>query len=194
MNISCYDPAYHNDKYIAAIEELMDLRYAKGVQQEKTYIKYVAFEEALRGADYVSIHVPLLREGETDKPTYHLINEKTLKLMKPTAYLVNSSRGPVVDEKALAKALKEKVIAGAALDVFEKEPLPPDSPLLNPEIADRCRVFHHFASGAQITRLDVDPDKGMAGRTVQGLIDVLEGNYGGDPTKMPYVVNKEAWA
>jgi hypothetical protein len=54
-------------------------------------------------------------------------------------------------------------------------------------------VFHHFASGAQITRLDVDPDKGMAGRTVQGLIDVLEGNYGGDPTKMPYVVNKEAW-
>ena len=96
------------------------------------------FEEALRGADYVSIHVPLLREGETDKPTYHLINEKTLKLMKPTAYLVNSSRGPVVDEKALAKALKDKVIAGAALDVFEKEPLPPDSPLLDPEIADRA--------------------------------------------------------
>ncbi len=185
---------YHNDKYIASIQELMDLRLARGIQKEKTYIKYVEFEEALRGADYVSIHVPLLREGETDKPTYHLINEKTLKLMKPTAYLVNSSRGPVVDEKALAKALKEKVIAGAALDVFEKEPVPPNSALLDPEIADRCRVFHHFASGAQITRLDVDPDKGMAGRTVQGLIDVLEGNYGGDPTKMPYVVNKEAWA
>jgi glyoxylate reductase len=153
----------------------------------------VEFEEALSGADYVSIHVPLLREGETDKPTYHLINEKTLKLMKPTTYLVNSSRGPVVDEKALAQALKDKVIAGAALDVFEKEPLPPDSPLLDPEIADRTRLFHHFASGARITRLSVDPDKGMAGRTVQGLIDVLEGNYGGDPTKMPYVVNKEAF-
>ena len=150
--------------------------------------------EALRVADYVTIHVPLLREGETDKPTYHLINENTLKLMKRTAYLINSSRGPVVDEKALAKALKEKVIAGAALDVFEKEPLPPDSPLLNSEIADRCRVFHHFASGARITRLDVDPDKGMAGRCVQGLIDVLEKNYDGDPTKMPYVVNKEAFA
>jgi len=53
--------------------------------------------------------------------------------------------------------------------------------------------FHHFASGAQITRLDVDPDKGMAGRTAQAVIDVLEGNYGGDPTKMPYVVNKEAF-
>src|SRR5436305_1002100 len=126
-------------------------------------------------------------------PTYHLINEKTLRLMKPTAYIVNSSRGPVVDEKALAKALKEKIIAGAALDVFEKEPLPADSPLLDPEIADRTRLFHHFASGAQITRLSVDPDKGMAGRTVQGLIDVLEGNYGGNPTKMPYVVNKEAF-
>jgi glyoxylate reductase len=193
MNILCYDPAYHNDKFIAAIQALMDLRHARGIQNEKTWIKYVEFEEALRDADYVTIHVPLLREDETDKPTYHLINERTLKLMKPTAYLVNTSRGPVVDEKALAKALKEKLIAGAALDVFEKEPLAPDSPLLDLQIGDRCRVFHHFASGAQITRLSVDPEKGMAGRTVQGVIDVLEGNYGGDPTKMPYVVNKEAF-
>src|SRR5256885_8381921 len=123
MNILCYDPAYQNEKFIAAIQELMDLRHARGIQKEKTWIKYVDLEEALRGADYVSIHVPLLREGETDKPTYHLINEKTLKLMKATAYLINTSRGPVVDEKGLAKALKEKVIAGAALDVFDKEPL-----------------------------------------------------------------------
>src|SRR5246127_1623320 len=186
MNILCYDPVYQNEKFIAAIQELMDLRHARGIQNEKTWIKYVEFEEALRGADYVTIHVPLLREGEADKPTYHLINERTLKLMKSTAYLINSSRGPVVDEKALAKALKGKIIAGAALDVFEKEPLPPDSPLLDPEIADRCRVFHHFASGARITRLDIDPEKGMAGRCVQGLIDVLEGNYGGQPNKMSY--------
>src|SRR6201987_2142743 len=193
MNILCYDPAYRNHEFIKAIQELMDLRHARGIQKEKTWIKYVEFEDALRDADYVTLHVPLLKEGETDKPTYHLINDKTLKLMKPTAYLVNSSRGPVVDEKAVAKAIKDKVIAGAALDVFEKEPLPPDSPLLDPEIADRTRLFHHFASGGQITRLSVDPDKGMAGRTVQGLIDVLESNYGGDPTKMPYVVNKEAF-
>src|SRR5438046_10348606 len=115
----------------------MDLRHATGIQKEKTYIKYVEFEEALRDADYVSIHVPLLRKGEADKPTYHLINEKTLKLMKPTAYLINSSRGPVVDEVAAAKALKEKVIAGAALDVFEKERIPSDSPLRDTEIDNR---------------------------------------------------------
>src|SRR5437588_7456009 len=121
MNMLCYDPAYHNDKYIASIQQLMDMRHTNGIQSEKTYIKYVEFEEALRGADYVSIHVPLLREGETDKPTYHLINEHTLKLMKPTAYLVNSSRGRVVDETALAKALNDKLIAGRPLDVFEKE-------------------------------------------------------------------------
>src|SRR5215510_3994718 len=193
MNILCYDPAYQNHEFIKAIQELMDLRFARGIQNEKIWIKYVPFEDAMRDADYVSLHVPLLRKGEGEKPTYHLINENTLQLMKPSAYLVNSSRGPVVDEKALAKALKEKVIAGAALDVFEKEPLPPDSPLLDPEIADRCRVFHHFASGARITRLSVDPEKGMAGRTAQAVIDVLEENYGGDPRKMPYVVNKEAF-
>jgi hypothetical protein len=54
-------------------------------------------------------------------------------------------------------------------------------------------LFPHFASAGRITRLSSDPDKGMAGRTVQGLIDVLEGNYGGDVAKMPYVVNKEAF-
>src|SRR5215470_5207748 len=80
MNILCYDPAYQNHDYVKAIQEVMDLRQARGIQREKTWIKYVEFEAALRRADYVSIHVPLLREGETDKPTYHLINENTLKL------------------------------------------------------------------------------------------------------------------
>jgi len=135
----------------------------------------------------------LLREGEAETPTYHLINEKSLTLMKRTAYLVNTSRGPVVDENALAEALKAGVIAGAALDVFEKEPLPADSPLRDPALEDRVRLFNHFASAGRITRLSTDPSKGMAGRCVQGLIDVLEGNYGGNPAKMPYVVNKEAF-
>jgi lactate dehydrogenase-like 2-hydroxyacid dehydrogenase len=193
MNMLCYDPAYQNHDYIKAIQEMKDLRHARGISREKTWIKYTSLEDALTGADFVSVHVPLLREGETATPTYHLFNERTLRMMKPTAYLVNTSRGPVVDEAALAKALKEKWIAGAALDVYEKEPLPADSPLRDPEIEDRCRLMPHFASAARITRLSTDPNKGMAGRCAQGLIDVLEGNYGGDITKMPYVVNKEAF-
>ena len=91
------------------------------------------------------------------------------------------------------KALKERWIAGAALDVFETEPLPAESPLRDPAIEDRCRLFPHFASAGRITRLSPDPDKGMAGRCVQGLIDVLEANYGGQISKMPFVVYKEAF-
>jgi len=193
MNILCYDPVFQDQKFVGAVQQLMDLRHASGVQSAKTWIKYVTLEDALRQADFVTLHVPLLREGESATPTYHLINEKTLRLMKKEAYLINDSRGPVIDEAALYRALKERWIAGAALDVFEKEPLPADSPLRDPEIADSCRLFPHFASAGKITRLSVDPAKGMAGRCAQGLIDVLEGNYGGDVTKMPYVVNKEGF-
>jgi glyoxylate reductase len=193
MNILCYDTAYQNHEYVKAIQETMDLRHARGICREKTWVKYVDFEEALREADFVSVHVPLLREGESSTPTYHLFNERTLRKMKPTAFLVNNSRGPVVEEAALVKALRENWIAGAALDVYEKEPLPADSQLRDPAIADRCRLYPHFASAARITRLSTDPNKGMAGRCAQGLIDVLENNYGGDITKMPYVVNKEAF-
>jgi glyoxylate reductase len=194
MNMLCYDPAYENHAFVKTIQEIQDLRHARGLVRERPWIKYVPFEEALGAADFVSVHVPLLRQGESSTPTYHLFNERTLKLMRPTAYLINTSRGPVVEEAALARALRENWIAGAALDVYEKEPLPADSPLRDPVIEDRCRLMPHFASAARITRLSTDPEKGMAGRCVQGLIDVFEGNYGGDITKMPYVVNKEAFA
>ena len=194
MNVLCYDPAYQNDVFVKTIQEIHDLRHQRGLVKERPWIRYVPFEEALREADFVSVHVPLLRNEESDTPTYHLFNERTLSLMKPTAFVVNTSRGPVVDEAALARALRENWIAGAALDVYETEPLPEDSPLRDPAIADRCRLLPHFASAARITRLSVEPNKGMAGRCVQGLIDVLEGNYGGDITKMPYVVNKEGFA
>ena len=193
MNILCYDPAYQNHEFVKAIQEIKDLLQKRGIAKEKTWIKYTTVDDALSKADFVSVHVPLLREGESDTPTYHLFNERTLRMMKPTAFLVNTSRGPVVDEAALARALRENWIAGAALDVYEKEPLPADSPLLDPAIEDRCRIYPHFASAGKITRLSTDPNKGMAGRCVQGLIDVLEGNYGGNITKMPYVVNKEAF-
>lgn len=193
MDILCYDPVFRNEKYIQGIQEVMDLRHQLGIQKRATWVRYGELGEVLAGADFVSVHVPLLREGESPTPTYHLFNQTTLRQMKPTAYLINTSRGPVVDEAALASALCEGWIAGAAIDVFEKEPLPADSPLRDPEIEDRCRIFHHFASGTKETRLSVDPNVGMAGRCVQGLIDVLEGNYQGDPSQMPYVVNKEAF-
>jgi glyoxylate reductase len=193
MNMLCYDPAYENHDYVEATQEVMDLRHARGISRERNWIRYTNFEAALHEADFVSVHVPLLREGESATPTYHLFNEKTLRMMKPTSYLVNTSRGPVIDETALARALRANWIAGAALDVYEKEPLPADSPLRDPAIADRCRLMPHFASAARITRLSPDPNKGMAGRCVKGLIDMLERNYGGDFTKMPYVVNKEAF-
>ena len=75
-------------------------------------------------SDYVSLH-PCL-----NKETFHLIGNKELHQMKPSPYLINTSRGSVVDESILISALQEKRIAGAALDVFEKDPIDPDNPLL----------------------------------------------------------------
>ncbi len=193
MNILCYDAQYQNDRFVNNVQQVMQLRHTLKISRERCWIKYASLEQCLSQADFISLHVPLIREGEGSTPTYHLINEKTLRMMQPHAIVVNTSRGPVVDEHALAKALKERWIGGAALDVYEKEPLPADSPLRDPEIEDRCRLLPHFASAGKITRLSTDPDKGMAGRAVQALIDVLEGNYGGDIKQMPYVVNKEAF-
>jgi glyoxylate reductase len=97
-------------------------RASEDVERELN-AKYVDLETLLRESDIVSIHVPLTKE------TWHMIGERELKLMKPTAILVNTARGAVIDTNALLKALKEGWIAAAALDVFEEEPLPPDHPL-----------------------------------------------------------------
>jgi glyoxylate reductase len=105
--------------------------------------KKVELETLLREADFVSVHVPLMKE------TFHLINEEKLRLMKKTAYLINNSRGSVVDEKALYKALKEGWIAGAGLDVFEQEPTPVDNPLLR---LDNVVVAPHISSASYETR------------------------------------------
>ncbi len=84
---------------------------------EKNYnAKYVTLNELLKNSDFVTLHVPLTEEPK------HLISGKELALMKESAYLINTSRGPVIDEKALVKCLQEKKIAGAALDVYENEP------------------------------------------------------------------------
>jgi glyoxylate reductase len=193
MNILCYDPEYQDHKFVESIQRAMDYRFSEKLAPNQQFIRYVSFEEALQNADFVTLHVPLLTEEESKNPTYHLMSEPQFRMMKRTAYIVNTSRGPIIDEKALYKALIEGWIAGAALDVFEVEPLPPDSPLRDPKLQLKLRKFHHFASGARQTRLNPDPKFGMAGRTGQAVLDVLEGNYDGDPKKMPYVVNKEAF-
>jgi D-3-phosphoglycerate dehydrogenase len=87
-------------------------------------VKQVDLPGLLQESDHVSINCVLTTE------THHLIGEEELALMKPTAYLVNTARGPIVDEKALYRALVEDRIAGAGLDVFEDEPLKPTNPLL----------------------------------------------------------------
>lgn len=194
MNILCYDPAVQDEDFVRLVQEMLEARFEAGFSSERKTIKYVGLEDALRAGDYISLHVPLIRPQEGGTPTYHLLDDRAFEQMKPNAYLINTSRGPVVEEAALYRALKTRKIRGAALDVFEKEPLPADSPLLEKELEDRVRLFAHFASSGYETRLSTDPNKGMAGRCVQGLIDVIEMNYGGNFTKMPYVVNKEAFA
>jgi len=90
---------------------------------KETGLEVVSLENLLKQADFVTVHCDL-------NPTSHsLINEKAFNLMKPTAYLINTARGPIVNEQALVKALSSKKIAGVALDVFEKEPLSEDNPL-----------------------------------------------------------------
>ncbi len=142
----------------------MDIVYYDVNRNEKLEADYNAkffgtVEEVLKIADVVSIHVPLLDS------THHLINKERLNLMKPTAYLINTSRGPVVDEIALVDALKNKVIKGAGLDVFEFEPK------LAEGLAGLNNVVMtpHIASGTEEARIE------MSTISAQNIIDTLEG-------------------
>ena len=193
MDIVCHDPTYQDQGFVAAIRWLMEVRFREKLCPRMQKIEYLSLEEALHRADYVTLHVPLTLPGSASEPTFHMMDERRLRMMKKTAFLINTARGPIVDEAALAQALLEDRIAGAALDVYETEPLPADSPLRDPRLADRLRLLPHFASAGRATRLSADPDVGMAGRTVQAVIDVLERRYDGDPKRMPFVVNKEAF-
>ena len=123
-------------------------------------VEYVELEDLLRTSDFISIHVPLTPE------TKGLIGEKEIKLMKKTAILINTSRGPVVDEKALIRALQEGWIAGAGLDVFEKEPIGKDHPLTRLE---NVVLTPHIGSASHETR------NKMAEYAAEGIIKVLKG-------------------
>jgi phosphoglycerate dehydrogenase-like enzyme len=98
--------------------------YADKTLAAELGIELVSLEDAFRRADILSVSCPLTSE------THHLVNAERLALMKPTAYFINTARGPIVDQKALTKVLQEKKIAGAGLDVLEQEPPDPDDPIL----------------------------------------------------------------
>ena len=103
--------------------EMRTLCYTRTKRPDEDGISFVSLETLLRESDYVSLHCPL-NDG-----TRHMINAQTLALMKPTAFLINTSRGGLVDEAALIRALEDKKIAGAGLDVQETEPPAADNPL-----------------------------------------------------------------
>jgi glyoxylate reductase len=129
--------------------------------------RFVSREELLRESDYVSIHLPL------DATTRHAIDARALSLMKRTAVLVNTARGPIVDEAALVTALRERRIAAAGLDVFEREPA------LAPGLAELPNVVlaPHIGSATRETRA------GMASLAARGLLSILRGER--PPTWVP---------
>lgn len=131
--------------------------------------KKVDMETVLRESDFVSLHVPLLPE------TTHLIGKRELEMMKPTAYLINTSRGPVVDEAALVEALRKNVIAGAGLDVYE------DEPALKPGLAEcwNAVIPPHIASATLETRTK------MATMAAGNILAMLEGK------RPPNILNPE---
>jgi len=137
------------------------------------YARQVDLDTLLAQSDFVSLHTPLTPE------TRHLINAETLRKMKRTAILINTARGPVVDTVALYNALREGVLAGAALDVTDPEPLPADNPLLTLE---NVLVVPHIASASHATRGK------MAAMAAANLIAGLKGE------RLPNCVNPEIYA
>lgn len=146
------------------------IRAPEAVERELD-VRFVPFEEVLRSADFITLHVPLLPE------TRHLIDAAALKKMKRTAVLVNTSRGPVVDEAALVNALKDGTIAGAGLDVYENEPQ------LAPGLRELENVvlLPHIGSASHATRGK------MAEIAAQNVIAYFEGKV------PPTALNPEAF-
>jgi glyoxylate reductase len=135
-------------------------------------VTYVGLDDLLRESDFVSVHVTLTPE------TVHLIGSRELGLMRPSAFLVNSARGPVVDEKALVKALQSRALAGAALDVFEEEPRVEPGLLTLPNVV----LTPHLGSAARGTRARI------AAIVADNVVAAIQGR------RPPNVVNPEVYA
>ncbi|HVN98317.1 MAG TPA: D-glycerate dehydrogenase [Syntrophorhabdaceae bacterium] len=129
-------------------------------EENRLGVSFKSLNDLLKESDFVSVHVPVT------EMTRHLINEERLKLMKPSAILINASRGATVDEAALVRALQEKWIAGAALDVYEREPVADDNPLLDLE---NVVLVPHIGSAT------VEARTKMAETAALNLISVLKG-------------------
>jgi lactate dehydrogenase-like 2-hydroxyacid dehydrogenase len=140
-----------NQYYDVFRNEVLENRYG---------VKYVSFDELLKTSDIITVHVPLLSS------TRHLLGEKEFKKMKKSAVVINTSRGSVIDEKAMINALQEGLIRGAALDVFEQEPTPHNNPLLK---LDNVIVTPHSASATWETR------RKMAECSVNNILAYLQG-------------------
>ncbi|WP_273066219.1 2-hydroxyacid dehydrogenase [Treponema berlinense] len=122
--------AGHIGKKVIKIAQALDMNilvYTRTPGEDEKGIRYVSLKELLEHSDYVSLHCPLTES------TKHMINKETLKLMKPSAFIINTSRGALIDEAALIEALKNGKIAGAGLDVQETEPPKETSPLYTME-------------------------------------------------------------
>jgi len=139
---------YHNRNRISRNEE------------SKLGVKYVAFDKLITQSDIISIHVPHTKE------TNQIFNMKILKKMKKTAFLINTSRGKVVNEKDLVTALKQNIIAGAGIDVFETEPVKKNHPFMKLE---NLVMSPHVGSSTKETRIQ------MAELTVKNLINGMNG-------------------
>ena len=133
----------------------------------------VGLEQLLERADFVSLHVPLTPE------THHLIGERELRGMKPSAFLINTARGSIVDQRALVWALEQQWIAGAGLDVTETEPIAADDALLR---APNVVILPHIGSASRATR------ELMASMAVDNCIAGLRGE------RLPHCVNPEVYA
>lgn len=144
-----------------------DIAQSEALEKKTKAVFKKTTEEVLKEADVVSIHVPLL------PATHHLINAERLKLMKPSAYLINTSRGPVIDEKALVEALKNGTIRGAGLDVFENEPALARGLAKLPNVV----ITPHIASASEETR------NKMSEMVARDVLDFLGGTTPGHVVK-----------
>jgi len=146
------------------------MRAPQAVEKELG-LEFASADELLRESDFVSLHVPLMAE------THHLIGARELQMMKPTAILVNTSRGPVVDEAALGEALEQRVIAGAGLDVYEREP----------QVHPTLLKLENVVLAPHIASASVDTRRKMSLMAAENAVAAIEGR------RPPNLLNPEVW-